>query len=82
MFICLLYYNQKEGTTSPTTQKEVIQMKRNSRYEYAITMTNGQRYNVIGTSKQMVANELSLLKLPVANIERIYKSGKRSVCPW
>ena len=57
-------------------------MKKNLRYEYVITMTNGQRYNVIGTSKRMVANELNLLKLPVANIERIYKTGERSVCPW
>ena len=57
-------------------------MKRNLRYEYAITMTDGNRYNVFGTSKRMVANELSLLKLPVANIERIYKSGERSACPW
>jgi hypothetical protein len=57
-------------------------MKKNLRYEYVITMTDGKRYNVFGTSKRMVVNELSLLKLPVANIERIYKSGERSACPW
>lgn len=57
-------------------------MKKNLRYEYAITMADGNRYNVFGTSKRMVANELSLLKLPVANIERIYKSGERSAYPW
>ena len=52
------------------------------KYEYAITLNNGVRHNVIGTSKAMVKHELELLKLPVANIERIYNTGKRAECPW
>ena len=52
------------------------------KYEYAITLSNGVRHNVIGRNKAMVEHELSLLGLPVVNIERIYKTGKRAECPW
>lgn len=52
------------------------------KYTYIITMHDGNRYHVIGTSKRMVSNELSLLKLPVSTIERVYKTGAKAVCPW
>ena len=52
------------------------------KYEYAITLSNGVRHNVISTNKHTVEHELSLLGLPVVNIERIYKTGKRAECPW
>ena len=38
-------------------------MKKNI-YEYTITMENGVRHVVKGTSKKMVENELQLLGLP------------------
>ena len=60
-------------------RKEVKSMRK---YEYAITMENGVRHVVKGTSKKMVENELRLLGLPVAVIQRIYKSGKLAECPW
>ena len=56
-------------------------MKKNI-YEYTITMENGVRHVVKGTSKKMVENELQLLGLPVAVVQRIYKSGKLAECPW
>ena len=80
--------NYKKGVDKPLFFcYNVIKIKKGrkqamKKFNYVITMENGSRYSVIGTSKTMVENELRLLNLPVVTIERVYKTGKLAECPW